>query len=343
MLGLKNALVIGGAVATGFAGSANAAELLDYVAAAQYTLSQYNLVVYGDVDSTSEAEGRTFIGGNLKGASSNWNINGVTGGEAGLTVVGNLTGNAKQAKGAIKIGGNAETQINNGSSLQIGGTSVGQNGSYAANLGSSFTQGLIDQRNSITSSLNAFSSVLSTLTATAGSSFSNGTFATGGAANVINISTADLNNLSNANISVGGGTTIINVSGKNLSLASSINFNGGEGIASKVIWNFYEADTIDFGSKKWYGTVLAPKAEGHNGNYILGSAVFSSLLSRGEFHIPSASSNFDGDLTGFTPLTKPPVVHGAVPEPATWAMMIAGFGLVGGAMRRRPTAEKLAA
>jgi len=30
-------------------------------------------------------------------------------------------------------------------------------------------------------------------------------------------------------------------------------------------------------------------------------------------------------------------VTGAVPEPATWAMMIAGFGLVGGAMRRRST------
>ena len=28
-------------------------------------------------------------------------------------------------------------------------------------------------------------------------------------------------------------------------------------------------------------------------------------------------------------------VAGAVPEPASWAMMIAGFGLVGGAMRRR--------
>jgi hypothetical protein len=28
----------------------------------------------------------------------------------------------------------------------------------------------------------------------------------------------------------------------------------------------------------------------------------------------------------------------AVPEPATWALMIAGFGLVGGAMRRRRTA-----
>jgi hypothetical protein len=29
---------------------------------------------------------------------------------------------------------------------------------------------------------------------------------------------------------------------------------------------------------------------------------------------------------------------GAVPEPATWAMMIGGFGLVGGAMRRRSAA-----
>ncbi len=32
----------------------------------------------------------------------------------------------------------------------------------------------------------------------------------------------------------------------------------------------------------------------------------------------------------------------AVPEPATWAMMIAGFGLVGGAMRRRKTAVAFA-
>ena len=30
---------------------------------------------------------------------------------------------------------------------------------------------------------------------------------------------------------------------------------------------------------------------------------------------------------------------GAVPEPASWAMMIAGFGLTGGAMRRRPRAS----
>jgi len=33
---------------------------------------------------------------------------------------------------------------------------------------------------------------------------------------------------------------------------------------------------------------------------------------------------------------------GAVPEPATWAMMIGGFALVGGAMRRRATALRFA-
>ena len=40
----------------------------------------------------------------------------------------------------------------------------------------------------------------------------------------------------------------------------------------------------------------------------------------------------DGDLPGFTAQQ-----FGAVPEPASWAMMISGFGLVGVAMRRRRT------
>jgi hypothetical protein len=34
------------------------------------------------------------------------------------------------------------------------------------------------------------------------------------------------------------------------------------------------------------------------------------------------------------------IALGAVPEPATWAMMITGFGFVGGALRRRKTASK---
>jgi hypothetical protein len=36
-----------------------------------------------------------------------------------------------------------------------------------------------------------------------------------------------------------------------------------------------------------------------------------------------------------------PILSGAVPEPATWAMMIGGFGMVGGAMRRRRVSAKV--
>lgn len=36
------------------------------------------------------------------------------------------------------------------------------------------------------------------------------------------------------------------------------------------------------------------------------------------------------------------IVQGAVPEPATWAMMIAGFGMIGGSIRRRRAIVRLA-
>ena len=43
----------------------------------------------------------------------------------------------------------------------------------------------------------------------------------------------------------------------------------------------------------------------------------------------STNANWVADDLSFT-------VGGAVPEPATWAMMITGFGLAGAALRRRP-------
>jgi len=46
------------------------------------------------------------------------------------------------------------------------------------------------------------------------------------------------------------------------------------------------------------------------------------------------------DIGGLT--TYVPPVTGAVPEPATWVLMIGGFGLVGGAMRRRSTKVQFA-
>lgn len=40
-------------------------------------------------------------------------------------------------------------------------------------------------------------------------------------------------------------------------------------------------------------------------------------------------------LDGFGAVTPPTVIDGAVPEPASWAMMIVGLGIAGGSLRRR--------
>lgn len=54
----------------------------------------------------------------------------------------------------------------------------------------------------------------------------------------------------------------------------------------------------------------------------------------------SGAGSFIGNLgtTGVTGITA-----GAIPEPAAWALMITGFGLIGGAMRRRAAGTMVAA
>jgi hypothetical protein len=50
----------------------------------------------------------------------------------------------------------------------------------------------------------------------------------------------------------------------------------------------------------------------------------------------SALNNQSGE--GYPYIPGIPTQHGAVPEPATWAMMLLGFGGIGMSMRRRPRA-----
>lgn len=77
--------------------------------------------------------------------------------------------------------------------------------------------------------------------------------------------------------------------------------------------------------------------------------LFSPLQSLSAFNGASSAGTWNlsvidevgadaGRLTGWT-LSLDGYDRGAVPEPATWAMMLAGFGLVGAAMRRKQHAR----
>jgi hypothetical protein len=84
-------------------------------------LKVYNLIVLRNLTSSSEVEGRTFVGGNLTGSSSNYQISTLPASSytgAGLVVVGDVTGSIKNINngaGAV-VGGNVSSGFNlNGS------------------------------------------------------------------------------------------------------------------------------------------------------------------------------------------------------------------------------------
>lgn len=264
-------------------------------------LSTYNLITFGDLTTTSEVEGRTLVGGNLNTSSSNFGVEfGNATGIDILTVAGNINGNSIQVNngGNLRIGGASFATVNlNGGGQQINDNSVG-----------SFV-------NDVQVAMTGYSSFLTGLASTASVSLpGNNDQPTGVTFNAApagpnNVAVFDIagNDLFNNNkvqqIGLnfnGADTVVINVSG------SSIVYNGGnfvgsfasDNAASKVIWNFFEADTIQLDRVLW-GSVLAPGAAitGIGGNptnqVIEGSVVANSLLTNSEIHLPT--------FTGFVP------------------------------------------
>ena len=108
------------------------------------------------------------------------------------------------------------------------------------------------------------------------------------------------------------------------------------------------ATTVDFSTAdsnpiaKMYGTTWVAVHFGNSANLggqATGFWKFDAGLAGLQTFLLNISRGSSGAVLYKTGLASPPPpVDGVVPEPASWAMMIAGFGLVGAAMRRRKAA-----
>lgn len=317
-------------------------------------LKTWNLVVLGDLTSSSEVEGRTFVGGNLDGNASNYQITALPASSTdtpGLTVVGDVNGgykNLNNGSGAI-VGGSVNSGLNLNGAAQtvlVGGTISNtnvNNNTVTSGLAASdpqFVQDLNQQKSLITTSMESLSHSMSTETANSQLSISGntGTFnaqpdASGVA--VFNISAADLDKIGEIKFNLNGAdTAIVNVSGSSIKLDD--NFLGGtNNLGEHVVWNFYEADDLSL-TTAWGGSVLAPGAAATTSNYIQGSVVFGSLVQNGEMHVGTYTG-------GYTPPSgsNPPSSSGGstdVPEPGMMTLFALGLGALLFWRRRSRTA-----
>ncbi len=269
---------------------------------AQQLLSSFNLISGGNVSTQQDIEGSAVIGGVLNGATF-FNNNVPT--NPSIYLYGSLGGNNVNIDSSKAV-------------LYYTGTPTGVNFN-----GSTQNKTVPNALTDYTTPLTKLSTQLGALAPTVGATINNGNFNANSATGLVvfDIAASYLANLQNASISFTGGNGvtgfIVNVTG-NYSENSSTNFNNAQ---RNAIFNFTDATSVSLGN--WKTSVLAPTATlGIQSGYIAGSVFAANFTGGGELHNDNL---YNGALPA----------NATVPEISSWAMMLAGFAIVGFALRTR--------
>ncbi|ARS27961.1 collagen-binding domain-containing protein [Sphingomonas sp. KC8] len=277
--------------------------------AALLDLTQYNAFVQGSYQGTnSDVEGRLAAGGSVQ--LTNY-------------AVGSKLGSGANGSNSLIAGGSLAAtngQLFNGNAV-VGGASA-LTGFTIAN--GALTSGTPIDFTSQFQQINALADTLGGMAANGATKFQYGTLALTGTQsglNIFTINAADLSSANNFTISTPTGSKVlVNVIGGAATMQGGMSLSGVTG--SNVLLNFYQAGSLTMNGVGIYGSILAPEsAVSFNNGQLNGTLVASSFAGSGELH----NTGYTGGLLTST---------APVPEPASWAMMIAGFGLIGGMMRR---------
>ena len=307
------------------------------------SLGNHSVLTRGDFSTNSDVEGRTFVGGNLSGQnSSNFAIKlqkEVNSSDPTLVVAGDiLRGNPINLNaGSLELGGSLSRTVNfNGGGALIRNPKL----DYSEVIDE------LTKASEILAALETNSKVTAPGSQPGPFNFNASPDENGLA--VFDIQGSDFfgnQRVQQADIFLNGATdVVINVGG------SSINWQYGNLVGSftktdtrsRVVWNFYEAKSVNFDSKNMMGQVLAPNAAVSSRANIDGSIFADSLTTTSEVHLPGYDGNFygsfeeeedesDGDAGGTGSSGGPdPVV---IPEPSS--LLLATTGVLLLARRRR--------
>ncbi|HEY2048238.1 MAG TPA: collagen-binding domain-containing protein [Caulobacteraceae bacterium] len=332
-------------------------------------LSEFNVIVLGNMRASSDVEGNAYIGGNLTGSSANFGTGTSTGqgyvpsanptltvggnitlsglqingkySPAGLTVGGNVSNlNLNASDGTVIVAGNlANFNGSKGSIVEYGSKSgnFNTNGATASKLTSGQSGTLVGQIQTQTATmaidLKDLSKALAGLTPTAGDSVSVPT--KGGDAHDLDV----VANSGSGYIVIDTTTAVLNSASNQLEevLKSAgskyvpviINVTG-----STADLNFNQGNTKQYDPYVLWNFENATSIDvphGFNGAIL---APWATLTSSNQIEGSVAVANFVQGGEDHLGTFQGGIPLG-VPEPAGWALMIIGMGATGAALRRR--------
>lgn len=317
-------------------------------------LNDYNLIVFGDATSTSEVDGKAFIGGNLTGGNYDTHTVSAGVGIPALTVGKNLSGNVNVNGAGVAIGGNLNTANYNGNgggnayiggswtgsanfnlngtgNVYLGGTKTGSGNVNGGTLfqnqnSSSFTANVPTAATvtSIQNILTNYSSFLAGLSANSNINIGGNTATFNANPNTQGIAVFDITNAQDFFTEIGQITfnlngakeVIIDVSGAGAgTLDIAANFLGGQAQTLATDTIWNFTDATSIDIHDQFGgDFLATYADVTLSGNLEGTLVAKSLTQNAEIHYDGADDNL---LTSATPL------------PATLPLFAGGLGLMG--------------